>query len=261
MNQLQVIHEQVLLTKNFKVYGTFDKPLFLAKDIAAWIDYDVSSLNKMLANVDDEEKLLGTLFRSGQKRETWFLTEDGLYEVLMQSRKPLAKQFKKQVKKILKEIRLNGGYIATDENDDEASIMAKALLIANKTIENNKKKIVEQQLIIEAQKPKVLFADSIQASHTSILIGEFAKILKQNGIDVGQKRLFEWLRDNGYLIKRKGSDYNSPTQKSMELGLFEIKETPIHHNSGEISINRTSKITGKGQAYFINKFLNKAVAM
>ncbi|MCL1701587.1 phage antirepressor KilAC domain-containing protein [Lysinibacillus sp. Bpr_S20] len=261
MNQLQVIHEQVLLTKNFKLYGTFEKPLFLAKDIAVWIDYDVSSLNKMLANVDDEEKLLGTLFRAGQNRETWFLTEDGLYEVLMQSRKPIAKQFKKQVKNILNEIRVNGGYIVTDENDDEASIMAKALLIANKTIENNKKKIVEQQLIIDTQKPKVLFAEAVQASHTSILIGEFAKILKQNGVDVGQKRLFEWLRESGYLIKRKGSDYNSPTQKSMELGLFEIKETPIHHNSGEISINRTSKITGKGQAYFSNKFLNKAVAM
>ncbi|MFJ8513380.1 phage antirepressor [Lysinibacillus xylanilyticus] len=253
------MHQQKLLGKNFEVYGTFENALFLAKDVAGWIDYDASSLNKMLANVDDDEKLLGTLFRAGQKRETWFLTEDGLYELLMQSRKPIAKQFKKQVKKILKEIRLNGGYIATDENDDEASIMAKALLIANKTIVNNKKKIVEQQLIIDAQKPKVLFAEAVQASHTSILIGEFAKILKQNGVDVGQKRLFEWLRENGYLIKRKGSDYNSPTQKSMELGLFEIKETPIYHNSGEISISRTSKITGKGQAYFINKFLSKAV--
>lgn len=259
MNQLQVFHEQVVLTKKFKVYGSLDNPLFLAKDIAGWIDYDVSSLNKMLANVDDDEKLIGTIFRAGQNRDTWFLTEDGLYEVLMQSRKPIAKQFKKQIKNILKEIRLNGGYIATTEDDDEMTILAKGFLIAQKTIENNKKKIIEQQLIIDAQKPKVLFADAIQASETTILIGEFAKILKQNGIDVGQKRLFEWLRENGYLIKRKGSDYNSPTQRSMELGLFEIKETPIYHNSGEISISRTSKITGKGQAYFINKFLNKAV--
>lgn len=259
MNQLQVIHEQVVLTKKFKVYGTLENPLFLAKEVANWIEH--SNTRMMMKSVDADEKVVNNVYTLGGVQETWFLTEDGLYEVLMQSRKPIAKQFKKQVKNILKEIRLNGGYIATDENDDEASIMAKALLIANKTIENNKRKIVEQQLIIDAQKPKVLFADSIQASHTSILIGEFAKILKQNGIDVGQKRLFEWLRENGYLIKRKGSDYNSPTQKSMELGLFEIKETPIHHNSGEISISRTSKITGKGQAYFINKFLNKAVAM
>lgn len=259
MNQLHAIYEQVLLTKNFKVYGTLENPLFLAKDVACWIEH--SDTSKLIRSVDEDEKVKNNVRTLGGSQESWFLTEDGLYEVLMQSRKPIAKQFKKQVKNILKEIRLNGGYITTDENDDEVSIMAKALLIANKTIENNKKKIVEQQLIIKAQKPKVLFADAIQASETTILIGEFAKILKQNGVDVGQKRLFEWLRENGYLIKRKGSDFNSPTQKSMELGLFEIKETPIHHNSGEISISRTSKITGKGQAYFIKKFINKAVAM
>ncbi|MFS0817118.1 phage antirepressor KilAC domain-containing protein [Lysinibacillus sp. 1P01SD] len=259
MNQLQVIHEQEVLTKKFKVYGSSESPLFLAKDVADWIEH--SNTRMMLKSVDDEEKVVNNVYTLGGTQESWFLTEDGLYEVLMQSRKPIAKQFKKQVKNILKEIRLNGGYIATNEDDDEMTILAKGFLIAQKTIESNKKKIVEQQLIIEAQKPKVLFAEAIQASHTSILVGEFAKILKQNGVDVGQKRLFEWLRENGYLIKRKGADFNSPTQKSMELGLFEIKETPIHHNSGEISISRTSKITGKGQAYFINKFLDKVVAM
>ncbi|MEA0563313.1 phage antirepressor KilAC domain-containing protein [Lysinibacillus irui] len=259
MIQLQVIHEQEVLTKKFKVYGSPESPLFLAKDVADWIEH--SNTRMMLKSVDDEEKVVNNVYTLGGTQESWFLTEDGLYEVLMQSRKPIAKQFKKQVKNILKEIRLNGGYIATNEDDDEMTILAKGFLIAQKTIESNKKKIVEQQLIIDAQKPKVLFAEAIQASHTSILVGEFAKILKQNGVDVGQKRLFEWLRENGYLIKRKGADFNSPTQKSMELGLFEIKETPIHHNSGEISISRTSKITGKGQAYFINKFLDKAVAM
>lgn len=253
MNQLHVIYEQVVLSKKFKVYGSSENPLFLAKDVANWIEH--SNTRMMMKSVDDSEKVVNNIYTLGGTQESWFLTEDGLYEVLMQSRKPIAKQFKRQAKKILKEIRINGGYIVTNENDDEASIMAKALLIANKTIENNKRKMVEQQLLIDAQKPKVLFAEAIQASETTILIGEFAKILKQNGVDVGQKRLFEWLRENGYLIKRKGSDFNSPTQKSMELGLFEIKETPIHHNSGEISISRTSKITGKGQAYFINKFL------
>ncbi|MEY9979730.1 phage antirepressor KilAC domain-containing protein [Lysinibacillus sp. RC79] len=131
---------------------------------------------------------------------------------------------------------------------------------AEKWIEEEKQRLMLVAKV-EEQKPKVLFAEAIQASKTTILIGEYAKILKQNGIDVGQKRLFEWLRDNGYLIKRKGSDYNTPTQKSMELGLFEIKETPIYHSSGEISISRTSKITGKGQSYFINKFLTKVVAI
>ncbi|MBU5250549.1 phage antirepressor KilAC domain-containing protein [Lysinibacillus capsici] len=257
MNHLKVIHEQVVLNKKLKVYGTVENPLFLAKDVANWIEH--SDTSKMIRSIDEDEKVKNNVPTLGGNQESWFLTEDGLYEVLMQSRKPIAKQFKKQIKTVLKEIRLNGGYIATNEDDDEMTILAKGFLIAQKTIESNKKKIIEQQLLIDAQKPKVLFAEAIQASETTILIGEFAKILKQNGIDVGQKRLFEWLRENGYLIKRKGSDYNSPTQKSMELGLFEIKETPIHHNSGEISISRTSKITGKGQAYFINKFLNRAV--
>jgi anti-repressor protein len=109
--------------------------------------------------------------------------------------------------------------------------------------------------IIEEQKPKVIFADAVSASHTSILVGELAKILKQNGVDMGQNKFFQWLRNNGYLIKRKGTDYNMPTQRSMEQGLFEIKETSVSHSDGHISVNKTSKVTGKGQQYFINKFL------
>lgn len=111
--------------------------------------------------------------------------------------------------------------------------------------------------IIEEQKPKVIFADAVSASHTSILVGELAKILKQNGVDMGQNKFFQWLRDNGYLIKRKGTDYNMPTQRSMEQGLFEIKETSVNHSDGHISVNKTSKVTGKGQQYFINKFLQR----
>jgi anti-repressor protein len=117
-------------------------------------------------------------------------------------------------------------------------------------------KVSEQQELLQIQAPKVLFADAVQASKTSILIGELAKILNQNGVIIGQNRLFDWLRRNSYLISRQGTDYNMPTQKSMELGLFEIKETPIHTNSGEIRIGKTSKVTGKGQTYFVNKFLH-----
>ena len=131
-------------------------------------------------------------------------------------------------------------------NSPEA-IMARALKMADRKISK-----LEDQ--IEKDKPKVLFADAVSASHTSILVGELAKILKQNGIDTGQNRLFEWLRENGYLVKRKGTDYNMPTQKSMELGLFEIKETSITHSDGNISVSKTPKVTGKGQLYFINKF-------
>ena len=135
-------------------------------------------------------------------------------------------------------------------------IMKRALEIASKQIgrlqlENS---LTKKQL--EEQKPKVLFADAVSASHTSILVGELAKLLKQNGINMGQNRLFEWLRSNGYLIRRKGTDYNMPTQYSMDLGLFEVKETSITHSDGHISISKTSKVTGKGQIYFITKFKN-----
>ena len=131
-------------------------------------------------------------------------------------------------------------------SDDE--LMAKALMVAQN-------KIAERDKQIERMKPKEIFADAVSASHTSILVGDMAKLLKQNGVDIGQKRLFEWLREKGYLIKRKGSDWNMPTQKSMDMGLFDIKESTINNPDGSVRINRTTKVTGKGQQYFINKFL------
>ena len=134
-------------------------------------------------------------------------------------------------------------------------ILARANQIQSHMIEDYTKKIELLENKVREDKPKVLFAESVTASKTSILVGDLAKIIKQNGIDIGQKRLFEWMRENGYLIKRQGSDYNMPTQKSMELELFEIKETAVTHSDGHISVNKTSKVTGKGQVYFINKFL------
>lgn len=134
-------------------------------------------------------------------------------------------------------------------------VMARALIMANKKIDTLKLESEEQKAIIEEQKPKVIFADAVATSHTSILVGDLAKILKQNGHEIGGVRLFKWLREHGYLIKRKGTDYNMPTQKSMELGLFEIKETSVVHSDGHTSVNRTPKVTGKGQQYFVNKFL------
>lgn len=134
-------------------------------------------------------------------------------------------------------------------------VMARALIMANKKIDTLKLENEEIKATIETQKPKVLFADAVATSNTSILVGDLAKILKQNGHEIGGVRLFKWLRNNGYLIKRKGTDYNMPTQKSMELGLFEIKETSVVHSDGHTSINKTPKVTGKGQQYFINKLL------
>lgn len=136
-----------------------------------------------------------------------------------------------------------------DWNSPE-KVMARALQIANKKL-----RVLEAKA--EEDKPKVLFADSVATSHTSILIFDLAKILKQNGVDIGGNRLFEWMRKNGYLVRRKGSDYNMPTQRSMEMSLFEVKETSVSHSDGHISVNKTPKVTGKGQQYFINLFLSK----
>lgn len=147
-----------------------------------------------------------------------------------------------------KEVRQYFIQVEKDFNSPE-KIMARALKIADS-------KIIKLEATIEEQKPKVIFADAVSASHTSILVGEFAKLMRQNGVNMGQNRMFVWLRENGYLINRKGSDKNMPTQKSMELGLFEIKETTINHSDGHISINKTPKITGKGQLYFADKLLN-----
>lgn len=255
---LPVIHTQVMLGKNLKVYGTVEEPLFLAKDVANWIEH--THTTKMLSTVDEDEKLNGTIVHAGQQREVLFLTENGLYEVFMQSRKPIAKVFKKEVKYILKNIRKHGGHLTTEKIEEVLLNPDTIIQLAqNLKDEQEKRKFAEQAVIeanniIEAQQPKVLFADSVSSSETSILIRELAKLLKQNGVDTGEKRFFDWLRENGYLIKRHGSDRNLPTQKSMDLGLFEIKETPVPRSKGVV-IERTPKVTGKGQLYFINKFI------
>ena len=247
MDNLQIIDERKLLGKDFKIYGDIENPLFLAKDVANWIEH--SNPRVMLNTVDENEKVVNNVYTLGGSQESWFLTEDGLYEVLMQSRKPIAKQFKKEVKKILKSIRMNGMY-ATDKLLDNPDLAIQAFTKLKE--EREKRKALE--IKIEEQKPKVIFAEAVETSKTSILIGDLAKLIKQNGTDMGQKRMFTWLRDNGYLIKRQGSDYNMPTQKAMERGLFEIKETAVTHSDGHITVNKTPKVTGKGQIYFINKF-------
>ncbi len=251
MNELKMIDERELLGKEFRIYGNFENPLFLAKDVAEWIEYDVSNVSKMVKSVDENEKVITRT----NNTSAIFLTEDGLYEVLMLSRKPIAKEFKKEVKKILKTIRKNGMYVVDDllDNPDLA-------IQAFTKLKEEREKRKELEIKLEEDKPKVLFADSVSTSKTSILVGELAKLLKQNGIDIGQNRLFEQLRNLGYLIQKKGSSFNMPTQRSMELKLFEIKETTISQPNGEIRIQKTPKVTGKGQQYFINLFLKNKIA-
>lgn len=255
MGRLQVVLSREVLGKEFRIYGDYENPLFLARDVAAWIEH--SNTIVMLQSVDAEEKVVNNVYTLGGEQKAWFLTEDGLYEVLMQSRKPIAKEFKKKVKEILKSVRKTGGYIATTPEMTDAEIMAKALLVAQNTIQEREKRIGELTEENRAMQPKALFADSVAASENTILIYDLAKLLRQNGVDTGGTRLFRWMRDNGYLVRRKGTDYNMPTQKSMDMGLFRVKETTHAHSDGHISITRTPKVTGKGQVYFVNKFLNK----
>ena len=255
MGRLQVVLSREVLGKEFRIYGDYENPLFLARDVAAWIEH--SNTIVMLQSVDAEEKVVNNVYTLGGEQKAWFLTENGLYEVLMQSRKPIAKEFKKKVKEILKSVRKTGGYIATTPEMTDAEIMAKALLVAQNTIQEREKRIGELTEENRVMQPKALFADSVAASENTILIYDLAKLLRQNGVDIGGTRLFRWMRDNGYLVRRKGTDYNMPTQKSMDMGLFRVKETTHAHSDGHISITRTPKVTGKGQVYFVNKFLNK----
>ena len=180
-----------------------------------------------------------------------FLTESGVYKLVFKSRKPNAEKFTDWVTdEVLPSIRKHGMYAVDDLiNDPDLAIKAFTALkeekIRNKMLQADN----------ERMRPKEIFADAVATSQTSILIGDLAKLLKQNGVETGQKRFFEWLRENGYLIKRKGADWNMPTQKAMELGLFEVKESAVNNPDGSVRINKTTKVTGKGQQYFINKFL------
>lgn len=252
MNELKIIKQQEVLGQDFKIYGDFENPLFLAKDVAEWIGHNKPS--EMANNVDKDEKLMAIISHSGQKRNMWFLTEDGLYEVLMQSRKPIAKAFKKEVKAILKDVRKHGAYMTPETIENVLTDPDTIIKLATNLKEEQIKRR-EAELKIEQDKPKVLFADALTTSTSSILVGELAKLLKQNGVEIGQNKLFDWLRDNGYLIKKRGELYNLPTQRSMDLGLMDIKKRVINDANGSSRITRTTKITGKGQQYFINKFL------
>lgn len=225
-----------------------DEPWFVGKDVAEILSY--SNTRKALTDhVDDEDKMDGVTIRDsiGRNQKPVLINESGLYSLVLSSKLPSAKKFKRWVtSEVLPALRKTGQYQVKELSGQE--LMAKALIEAQSVLAAKDK-------VIEEMKPKVVFADAVATSHTSILVGELAKILKQNGIDMGQKRLFAWLREKGYLIKRQGTDYNMPTQKAMDLGLFEIKEGSYVNGSGVNITTKTPKITGKGQQYFINKFL------
>lgn len=226
------------------------EPWFIGKDVADILGY--SNVNDALKkHVDKEDKCkrdeIAIRDTIGRNQKPVLINESGLYSLVLSSKLPSAKKFKRWVtSEVLPALRKTGQYQVKELSGQE--LMAKALIEAQSVLAAKDKQI-------EEMKPKVVFADAVATSHTSILVGELAKILKQNGIDMGQKRLFAWLRENGFLIKRKGTDYNMPTQKAMDLGLFEIKEGSYVNGSGVNITTKTPKVTGKGQQYFINKFL------
>lgn len=234
------------------------EPWFVGKDVAEILGYSNTS-KAVMNHVDEEDKRFLMLdiadsqngnLPVGQSK-TALVNEGGLYSLIIGSKLPNAKRFKRWVtSEVLPSIRKNGGYIAGQETMTDDELMARALQVAQN-------KILERDKQIETMKPKAIFADAVAASHTSILIGDLAKLINQNGVSIGQKRLFKWLRDNGYLIKREGSDRNMPTQRSMEMKLFEVKESTISNPDGSVRITRTPKVTGKGQQYFVNKFLTE----
>lgn len=225
------------------------EPWFVAKDVCDILGH--SNVSMALDRLDDDER---SKFNLGRQGETNIVNEAGLYSLVLGSRKPEAHEFKRWVThEVLPQIRKTGGYIPTDANDDDMTILAKAVMIGQRTMEEQKRKIAAQQTRIVELEPKARFADAVAASDGTCLIGELAKMLRQNGLNIGQNRLFEILRQDGYLGKT-GSNRNVPTQKAMDLGLFRIKETAITHSDGHVTINRTAKVTGKGQTYFISRY-------
>lgn len=231
-----------------------NEPMFCLADVCKALE--ISNVGNVKQRLSEKGIHTADTPTKGGLQKMIFINEANLYKTIFQSRKESAERFTEWVtSEVLPSIRKNGGYIAGQETLSDEELMAKALLVANNKIAERDKIIEQKQARIEQMKPKEIFADAVAASHTSILVGDLAKLICQNGYQIGAKRLFSWLRDNGYLIKRKGADWNMPTQKSMEMGLFEIKESTHINGSGCNVTTRTPKITGKAQVYFVNKFL------
>lgn len=230
-------------------------PWWVAKDVCNILD--IVNIGNVLAALDDDEKdsIHITDGNRGNPNKA-IVSEAGLYSLILRSRKPEARAFKRWVThEVLPSIRRRGGYL-TPEAAEQALTDPDFIIRLATDLKAERARRAELEAQAEADRPKVLFADSVAASHSTILVGELAKILRGNGVQVGQNRLFEVLRRTGYLIAREGSDRNMPTQKAMELGLFEIRETAITHSDGHVTVSKTPKVTGRGQQYFIERFLD-----
>lgn len=233
------------------------EPWFVLKNCMSILD--LGNPTETVKMFDEDEFSTAEVIDSiGRRQQAYIISEPGLYRLVMRSRKPEAKEFQRWVThEVLPSIRRTGGYIPTTDADDDMTILAKAVMIGQRTMEAQKQKIAEQQTRIVELEPKARFADAVAASDGTCLVGELAKMLRQNGMDIGQNRLFRLLQADGYLGK-SGSNRNVPTQRAMDLGLFRIKETTVTHADGHTTVSRTPKVTGKGQRYFIDRYWSRA---
>lgn len=259
MNELQVFNsEEFGKIRTTEIDG---KIYFSASDIAKALGYS-NPRDAVLRHCRGVVKRDGVSSTTNQYGKTTkqpvtmsFIPEGDVYRLIVHSKLPSAEKFEHWVfDTVLPSIRKNGGYISGQETLSDAELMAKAVLVAQRTIDEKNRVIEQQRQKIEADRPKTIFADAVSTSKSSILIGDLAKLICQNGYQIGQKRLFQWMRDNGYLMKI-GSSYNMPMQRYVQQGLFEIKESNVQNPDGSVRITRTTKVSGKGQLYFVNKFL------
>ena len=252
MQSIQVFNNPAF--GNIRVAGSESSPQFCLTDVCKALGLSAKGVNQRLGDeVISNYPIIDSL---GREQQALFVNEDGLYDVILDSRKAEARQFRKWItSEVLPTIRKHGAYM-TDDALQKAIQNPDFLIQLATELKNEKQKRLVAEKKIQETRPQVIFADAVTASSDSILVGELAKLIKQNGVDTGQRRLFKWLRGNGYLCKKTGECFNEPTQYSMELGLFEIKKTVIQKPDGSAIINKTVKVTGKGQVYFVNKFLN-----
>lgn len=250
---------QIFISPEFgqiRIIEQNEQPWFVAKDVCEALE--IKNARDALTRLEEDEKANVGLTDGSQNRKMNIVNEYGLYNLVLASRKPEAKAFKRWIThEVIPSIRKHGAYM-TDDVLKQAIQSPDFLIKLATELKQEKEARQQAEANLKAAQPKMLFADAVSASDNTILIGDLAKLIKQNGHPIGQKRLFSWMRENGYLIKRQGADYNSPTQRAMEMGLFKIKETAITHADGHVSVSKTTKVTGKGQQYFINKFLGGA---
>lgn len=252
MQSIQVFNNPAF--DNIRVAGTEANPQFCLADVCKALGLSAKGVNQRLG--DEVISNYPITDKLGREQQALFVNEDGLYDVILDSRKTEARQFRKWItSEVLPTIRKHGAYM-TDDALQKAIQNPDFLIQLATELKNEKQKRLVAEKKIQETRPQVIFADAVTASSDSILVGELAKLIKQNGVDTGQRRLFKWLRGHGYLCKKTGECFNEPTQYSMELGLFEIKKTVIQKPDGSAIINKTVKVTGKGQVYFVNKFLS-----